>query len=76
MLSQVIVRVRPLNDRETFLGKQSLTKVPMATSYMSSTSQKCVACTVDHTPVTCHCYRRRHVHSAGSLQHHKSAERA
>lgn len=51
MLSQVIVRVRPLNDRETFLGKQSLTKVPRAISYLSSISKACVACTVDYTPV-------------------------
>ena len=29
MLSQVIVRVRPLSGRETFLGKQSLAEAPL-----------------------------------------------
>lgn len=43
MLSQVIVRVRPLNDRETFLGKQSLAKVLLAVAHRCSF---CHTCTV------------------------------
>lgn len=46
MLSQVIVRVRPLNDRETFLGKQSLAEAALAVAHMCSACHACTLCIV------------------------------